>query len=1013
MIRRGEAMMSINKALKKEIVIKLLLFSVIICCAFVWNSLLGALRDGATDGDHYLKYIEQWTVTDQDGNSIEAYRVYNDERAMHEDFTISAVLPDDLPGGCLLCFLNRSDVEVYINGVLRKDFKRSRDVAIPGGSLKDFYIMVNLDESDSGASLVIKRYSTDWHPTVVPETFVISSDGLRPYLYDKYGSAFVMSIVLLVAASMVCIIALVMRIWYRQPMDVLYAALGIMDVALWLISVSQLTPFVTGIYYADGIMGFMLCMTMPFALLIYINSIQKGRYDNCFTILFYISFVSFVLWTILHFTGVQSFQTSLVYIDSVLAMSVVGVFATLILDIRNGHIKEYFYTALGFAAFLIMSIIEIIMLIFFELKSSELPMLIGLLCLLMFVVFQQVDDIRKVQSRLAVSEAESKSKSVFLSSMSHEIRTPINAVLGMDEMILRESHEDSTREYAENIKVAGTTLLGIINDVLDFSKIEAGKMEILPNEYDLASTLHDLVTMISIRAKKKGLDLITDISTDVPSRMYGDEIRIKQVFTNILTNAVKYTEKGSVTLALSWERADDEHIKLRVSVKDTGTGIKKEDIGKLFGAFERIDEGRNRNIEGTGLGMSITTRLLAMMGSELKVASEYGKGSDFSFEIVQKVVSWEPLGDYEKAWKESIKNNPVYSASFTAPDAKILAVDDIQMNLTVFAGLLKETRINVDTAGSGEECLDKLTREKYDIIFLDHRMPGMDGVETRKRMAELEGNLNSDTPVIALTANVAAGAKEEYVGYGFWDYLSKPINGQELEKMIADYLPDEKLERRQESDEQKGLSVTAGEYPKIDGLDWDYAILHLPDTALMRSVLSDFFDCIELHADRLEGIYAGLPDKDAMEAYRIQVHGMKSSAQIIGIVPLAGMAKILENAASNDDFETIASMNDIFIKEWRGYKQLLGGIMDDGVRDECSTDDFDVELAYGCLEIIDLAMQSFDLDRADEAMATLEAMPLPEAIRSGVLRLKALVSDVDDEGCSACIEDIKSEMGGL
>ncbi|MCR5772039.1 MAG: hybrid sensor histidine kinase/response regulator, partial [Butyrivibrio sp.] len=300
---------------------------------------------------------------------------------------------------------------------------------------------------------------------------------------------------------------------------------------------------------------------------------------------------------------------------------------------------------------------------------------------------------QKLQTELEVAQKSSEAKSSFLSNMSHEIRTPINAILGMNEMILRQDNDPEILEYAMNIKSAGNSLLSIINDILDFSKIEAGKMDILPVNYNLSSMINDLVNMISVRAEGKGLDINVNVDENIPDQLEGDEVRIKQCVTNILTNAVKYTEKGSVTMEVTYKEADDDNISLRFTVSDTGIGIKEEDLNKLFSPFERIEETRNRTIEGTGLGMSIVKKLLAMMDTKLEVKSVYGEGSEFSFEIIQKVVNREAIGDFKKRYKEYIKGLKKYHEKYHAPDAKVLVVDDTPMNLTVVKGLLKATRI--------------------------------------------------------------------------------------------------------------------------------------------------------------------------------------------------------------------------------------------------------------------------------------------------------------------------------
>ena len=388
------------------------------------------------------------------------------------------------------------------------------------------------------------------------------------------------------------------------------------------------------------------------------------------------------------------------------------------------------------------------------------------------------------------AQKENASKSQFLANMSHEIRTPINAILGMNEMILRESEENSIQEYAQNIQSASEDLLSIVNEILDFSKVASGKMELVPVEYDVAALIRDCSTIVETRAAGKDLRLEVSCDESTPSKLCGDATRIRQIISNLLTNAVKYTPSGTITFRIRWAR-EKEGIKLIASVEDTGIGISEENQKRLFDTFERFDMEKNRNIEGTGLGLSITKQLVDLMKGEIGVYSELGKGSLFYVEIPQKVVSMEPIGKLNQ--EVNVEQTKVDKEKYHAPKAKILVVDDVRMNVRVIQSLLKRTKIQIDTATSGKECLVLAAENTYDLILLDHMMPEMDGVETFQKLREDTTGLNYATPVIALTANAIAGAKEEYKKLGFDDYLSKPMKGEELEEMIQTYLPEDKI----------------------------------------------------------------------------------------------------------------------------------------------------------------------------------------------------------------------------
>lgn len=405
---------------------------------------------------------------------------------------------------------------------------------------------------------------------------------------------------------------------------------------------------------------------------------------------------------------------------------------------------------------------------------------------------QERDNLISVTERAVTAN---EAKTAFLSSMSHEIRTPINAVLGMNEMILRESDDPRILSYSRNIKNSGDTLLGIVNDILDLSRIESGKMEITANDYDFTSLLDALIAMTRPQAENKGLKFEIDIDPEIPRSLYGDELKLKQIITNILTNAVKYTPEGSIKMTATYDKEIkiNDCIVLSVTVSDTGIGIKPENIQRIFTEFERFDQKKNRGIQGTGLGMAITNNLLKMMGGTIDVKSDYGKGSQFTIRLVQTVRKWDPIGEYKLESNENSVEKK-YVPKFKASGARILAVDDMAVNLVVFKGLLSKTDVGIDTADNGDDAVKLAAENKYDIIFLDHMMPGKDGVETLREMNEDANNKNRETPVICLTANAVAGAREYYMECGFDGYITKPIDSNELEQMIYDRLPKDKIE---------------------------------------------------------------------------------------------------------------------------------------------------------------------------------------------------------------------------
>lgn len=393
-----------------------------------------------------------------------------------------------------------------------------------------------------------------------------------------------------------------------------------------------------------------------------------------------------------------------------------------------------------------------------------------------------------------------RQKSEFLANMSHEIRTPINTVMGMNEMVLRETGNDNVRSYALNIQSASQALLSMINGILDYSKMEAGCMEIEENEYKLHRLVNELVNTIQIKADRKELLFLTHVDRNIPDVLCGDAGRIRQIADNLLNNAVKYTKEGKILFAVNGTVDEEKNIvELQFKVTDTGVGIRRADLPKLFGNFDRLDLVRNRTIEGMGLGLPITNRLVQMMDGKMEVDSVYGQGSVFTVVIPQKIVSMEPVGDFQNKGKNR-ESAAADEGILVAENAKVLVVDDSEMNLFVVESLLKRTRAQVSLCQSGKECLKKMQRVHYDIIFLDHMMPELDGIETMKISRTLKNNKCTDTPIIALTANAVAGMKDMYLSEGFDDYLSKPVKGVHLEEMLRKYLPKEKQSTERQQD---------------------------------------------------------------------------------------------------------------------------------------------------------------------------------------------------------------------
>ncbi len=861
---------------------------------------------------YYTTFDEDWFYVSSNGERVpfEVPGTCNIEEGKTAIF--EKILPDTIDTNSWLCFrTSRQDINIYVDDELRKSYS-TKDTRPFGVASASTYIFVELHTSDIGKTMRVEMTSDSTYSGVMRSIMYGDKTGILFGFYSKNFPILLLATLMLALACASITLIFIIRLRVNTPLHLQYLGWSILGISVWIIAQSKLRQFFFPNVSATSSFTAFLLFLIPIPFSIYMDSVQNHRYRKFYRAFESLAIIHFIIGIGLITNSIIDQSDSMLGIYIIIGILVFIAFLTILMDIKNKHIKDYNFIAIGLSGVLITAILQVLQSLNKENLVTGSFLCIGFLFLLIMDALQTGIEIVRTEKAKQDALAASEAKARFLASMSHEIRTPINAVLGIDELIARESNQDTIKEYAEDIRTAGRSLLAIVNDILDFSKIESGKMSIVPLEYDLASVVNDSCSMVKVKSDEKGLTFETICDESLPSRLYGDEVRIRQILINLLSNAIKYTNEGSVTLTLGGKHQDTGHYLLEISVKDTGIGIKEESIPVLFDSFSRVDDYKTHHIEGTGLGLSIVKNLVELMHGTIHVESTYGKGSVFTVALPQGIISERPIGDLSNAYKNVPTTS--YTAQLLAPDAKILVVDDIPVNLKVFCGLLKDTMMHVDTASSGHEGLMKIRSNNYDMIFLDHMMPDLDGIEVLKLIKEMSETRKQLTPVIMLTANAILGAKEEYLQKGFDDYLSKPIQKEKLYKIIRQYLPAELLLSQEKEQLPNNISILENLTFLNTELGLSY---HGGDVDLYLDILRMIYEA--QNDVKLQGYYAAKDWKN----YQILIHSIKGSSKSIGAEKLSYNALMLENAAKTQDYDYIMAQHVTFMDD---YQELLSNI---------------------------------------------------------------------------------------
>lgn len=942
------------------------------------------------------------------------------------EIRIRNTLPEELDGRTSIMIKGlHQDVTVWVDGVVRGVLDNSKTRPF-GRHTPSAYMLIHLNEADAGKTIEIRYASVTPADAGKLNDIRIGSDiGLVFWMVESYATDLIFAILLLYTGIVIVFLGIVVRFTKEENpnANLVYLGTSAILVAIWMIGESRLRQFYYGNLSVGELVLWEALFLAPIPMMFYASRLQERRYSRIYMTASALALTADIVMLALELFSPYDFFELYPIGWSVIIGSGIVVLVTIVMDFRRG-IHRW---RLLFGILLLMGCV-IMQMWGYERTATGIftnnYISLGMILFLMLMGISAITSILKQRQEQALAIKANETKTDFLANMSHEIRTPINAMLGFDEMILREESDEQIVEYASNIKKAGANLLSLINDILDFSKVESGKMEIVNDEYKTNSMLADVINMTYMKAQEKGLSFDIFIGKDIPRSLYGDEMRVKQILTNVLNNAVKYTEKGSVSLSVNFDKLGGNQGRLRISVADTGIGIKSENIGRITESFQRFDLQHNRSIEGAGLGMSIVASLLKIMGGKLQIYSTYGKGSDFRMIIPQEIRDETPIGNYQKDYRKGLKKQDAYRELFTAPQAKILFVDDNFMNLSVAKGLLKKTKIQVSIAESGASCLELTRNIKYDLIFMDHLMPDMDGVETLHRLRNEAGNPNQFTTVIALTANAIKGSREYYLQEGFHEYLSKPIQGERLEELLLNLLPEQYiipaeehaenvldyLERDREKQEEKKPTATADSC--MQELEQLLKQAHIQVTFGYRyagNSMGQFHWMIMLFAENFRSTYQklyGYYIRRQEDMYTIDVHALKSNAKSIGANQLYQLAWEHEQQSRAGNWGYVREHWDELCREWmcvvNGIFQYIGEepveLSEVAVTEEIQTETVELAPAQrmqlnNCIALT----QNYDADAAVGMLNQLLQEKVSDDIRRQLISAKEKLEEMEYE----------------